>query len=250
VLILDAARTAIRREVASSLALLDGLDAAARARPTRCAGWTVADLVAHLSWGQRLEAAGFAGGASGQTEPVELAAIPLDEPPVLRASFADGHAALDAELTALTDADLGRLCPMPFGLAPAALLLQIVTMEVGVHGSDLADAVDQPATLAPDVVDATAMVLGVFLPALATGPEAGADYRFVGDGVDVRFRHDGTAWSTAAPDGDGDPAVTFTGSGSDLCLFLLGRGSIEERRLEVDGDLSAAARFRQLVPGM
>jgi uncharacterized protein (TIGR03083 family) len=248
VLTLDAARTAIRREVAASLALLDELDAAAWTRPTRCAGWTVADLVAHLAWGQRLEAAGFAGGAAGQTEPVELAAIPLDEPPVLRSSFAEGHAALDAELTALTDADLERLCPMPFGLAPAALLLQIVAMEVGVHGSDLADAVDRPGALADDVVDATATVLAVFLPALATGPDEGADYRFAGDGVDVRFRHDGTSWSTAPA--DSAAAVTFRGSGSDLCLYLLGRGSVEERRLQVDGDLSAAARFRGIVPGM
>lgn len=64
---LHQARRAIRREMLVVLDELAGLDGDAWGRPTRCQGWSVADLVAHLIWGQRLETQGVAAVAAGRT---------------------------------------------------------------------------------------------------------------------------------------------------------------------------------------
>lgn len=63
----------------------------------------------------------------------------------------------------------------------------------------------------------------------------------------MSLAYDGAAWST----GDtAEPDVTVRGPDSDLALFALGRGSIAERHLEVDGDLNRADDFRVHVPGL
>jgi uncharacterized protein (TIGR03083 family) len=247
---LDDARTAIRREMAATLAVVDALDDAGWATPTRCDGWRVADLVAHLAWGQRLVAGGVAGMLAGRDTPELPDAVAADEPTALPGELRRAHEALVAELDRVGADDVTRPAPMPFGLVPTALLLQVVAMEVGVHGSDLRAALGGDDGLADDVVRATAVVLGAFLPALAsaTRPAAPVAYRLAGEVVDLTLAFAGDAWTVA---GDtGTPAVTLAGADSDLCLFALGRGTIDERRLHVDGDPEAAARFRDHFPGI
>jgi hypothetical protein len=63
----------------------------------------------------------------------------------------------------------------------------------------------------------------------------------------VTLAYDGAAWSTTDT---GEVDVTFRGRDSDLVLFALGRGSVADRHLEVDGDLSRADDFRAHVPGL
>lgn len=249
-LTLDHARVAIRREMRGVLTCLASLEDDAWSAPTRCAGWSVADLVAHLVWGQRLEAGGLRGAAEGRDAAEVPDAVEPASPDELQEALRVAHAGLDGPLEALDESALERLAPMPFGLAPVSLLLQVITMEVGVHASDLREAVGGDGVLEDDVVAATATVLGVFLPALAangTRPPGPVRYRLLGDEVDVTLGYDGTAWATG---GDGPADATFRGRDSDLVLFALGRGSIADRRLEVDGDLSRAERFRAHVPGI
>lgn len=251
-LTLDHARVAIRREMRGVFTCLASLEDGTWSAATRCDGWSVTDLVAHLVWGQRLEAAGLQGAAEGREAADIPAPVEGAGPEVLVEQLRVAHADLDASLEALDEAALGRLAPMPFGLAPVALLLQIIAMEVGVHASDLREAVGGDGVLEDDVIAATATVLEGFLPSLAgngSPPEGPVGFRLLGEEVDLQLAFDGTTWSTSRTGGE-DADVTFRGRDSDLVLFALGRGSTADRRLEVDGDLSRAERFREHVPGI
>lgn len=251
-LTLDHARVAIRREMRGVLTCLSSLEDTAWSDPTRCAGWSVTDLVAHLVWGQRLEAGALRGAAEGRDAAEVPAPVEAGDPDVLVDRLRAAHAELDGFLEALDEGALERFAPMPFGAAPVGLLLQIITMEVGIHASDLREAVGGDGVLEDDVVAATATVLGVFLPSLAgngSRPEGPVRFRLLGEDVDVALGFDGTAWSTSGA-GAEDADVTFRGRDSDLVLYALGRGSIDDRRLEVDGDVSRAEDFRGHVPGI
>ena len=245
---LDEARAAIGREMTTALAELDGIEPARWSEPTRCWDWPVADLVAHLIWGQRLEAQAVEGLATGRTEAVEVPPVAVGEPGAMVAGLRAAHGELMHQLEARPAADLDRGAPMPYGTLPLAVLVQVVAMEVGVHHSDLRAALGMPDALAPDVVRATAAFLGAFLPVVAAGgarPDRPVSYRLAGRGgnVDLAFGWDGQAWSAI----DGPTAVTLSGDDSDVCLFALGRTGLE--RLSVDGDPKLAAAFQDYVPG-
>ena len=247
---LDQAREAIRREIGTALEELEGLDDDGWSRATSCHGWTVADLVAHLIWGQRLEAQGVDGVLTGRSVAVEVPAVPVAAPPVLVRDLRAAHHELLAGLDALRTDHLIRPAPMPYGPVPVPLLLQIITMEVGVHHSDLRVAAGGRGELQPDVVRGTAAFLQAFLPVLAGGgarPEGPVAYRLEGrDGnLVLTVGWDGVAWSTNAVT---RPTVTFSGADSDLCLFTLGRIGLDDP-LEVDGDRVAAGRFKEFLPG-
>ena len=245
---LDAACAAIGREMSTALTELEGIDPARWSKPTRCREWTVADLVAHLIWGQRLEAQAVEALATGRTEAVEVPPVPVGEPRAMVADLRAAHGELMGQLEARTAGDLDRGAPMPYGTLPLGILVQVVAMEVGVHHSDLRHGLGLPDALAPDVVRATAAFLGAFLPVVAGGgarPDGPVTYRLAGrdGGIDLTFGWDGQAWSAT----DGPATVTVSGDDSDVCLFALGRAGLE--RLSVDGHADAAAAFHRYVPG-
>lgn len=252
---LDEARAAHAREVVAVVDAVAGLDDGQWQAATRCEGWTVRDLVAHVAWGQRLEANGVAGLVEGRTTPLvpdDMTAPGRDE--VLAELRSSSQALLDG-LADRTDADLERLAPMPFGMPPLAVLIQVIAMEVGVHASDLHAALGRPSTLAPDVVRATETFLRLFLPTLAAGgPEDGASVscRLEGATVDLSLAWDGSAWSSvdAAAAGAATSTVTIKGADSDLCLYALGRlgPALDDAGLTVTGDDELASCFRSYFP--
>ena len=252
---LDEACAAIRREMSAAIDELEGVDAGAWARPTRCREWTVAGLVAHLTWGQRLEAQGVEGVATGRAVALEVPPVPVAPPGPALAGLRAAHEDLWAHLEARTTDDLQRPAPMPYGPVPLWLMLQVIAMEVGVHHSDLRTALGLNGHLSPDVVRATAAFLSAFLPAVATGgarPDRRVCYRLVGrqGDVDLAVSWDGEAWSVG--DGQalaGDATVTISGDDGDVCLFVLGRTVLAEAALAVEGDRAAAEAFQRFVPG-
>ncbi len=252
---LDEARAAIRREMSAAIGELEAVDADGWGKPTRCRDWTVADLVAHLTWGQRLEAQGVEGLATGRTVAVDVPPVPVADHDVLLAGLRAAHEDLRAHLEARTADDLERGAPMPYGPVPLRLLLQIITMEVGVHHSDLRTAIGLGGELAPDVVRATAAFLTAFLPLLATGgnrPARPVTYRLTGrqGNVDLAVGWDGDAWSVGSGHAvDGEGTVTLSGDDSDVCLFVLGRRALADAELRVEGDPDTAAAFQEFVPG-
>ena len=214
---------------------------------TRCAGWSVADLVAHTCWGTSFEADGLRRArteAIGVAEGDEVGAERTPE--VLRHHFAANADSLVGEMNAFLEAPYDRAVPMPYGALPIPLAFDVFAMEAGVHTSDLASALGEDDRLEPDVCRASLEFLHAFGPVMADPaarlePGQSVGLR-CGQGM-VRFFHDGDGWHAdrlAA-------STTITGDDSDVVLFALGRGPIAA--LIVEGDPEVAARFKDLIPG-
>ncbi|MCD2195414.1 maleylpyruvate isomerase family mycothiol-dependent enzyme [Actinomycetospora endophytica] len=244
----EQARTAVARDWARTLAVLDELGDAGDATPTRCAGWTLTDLARHGAWGTSMEAdalrrarTGTPGTAEGREPDGGAAAVTA----ALRASVAD----LDAELAQAGDIAEGTSLELPFGPVPAAFGLAVFTMEAGFHADDAVAAAGRDEALGEDVVGATTTVLPLVLPVLAAAagsapPAEGTVLALRGPAVELRFAVVDGAWAAAA---EASPAGTVTGTDDTAVLrFALGRAGTDDPRLTVDG---LAAEFKAWFPG-
>ncbi len=243
-------RTALAREWTATVDRLDRLDTSGWVTPTRCAGWTVADLVVHTVWGVSMEADAVSGARTRREAAADGRVVTVsDGPSVLAGGLRAAAADLLAQVDALESDDLSAPAPMPYGPVPLPLALTVFVMEAGVHSSDVADALGEPAPLAPDVAEATATSLAAFVPLLAangSGAPDGAVLAAAGPSVDLRIAAADGTW---AADPDATPTATVRGSDSDVLLFLLGRIPVDAPGLTVDGDAALAARFKEYVPG-
>ncbi|GAA4408426.1 hypothetical protein GCM10023168_25770 [Fodinibacter luteus] len=224
--------------------------------PTRLAGWAVSDLAAHACWGTSLEADAVERALRGDSEAAqgrspEPGASRDEVLDALRRSCGRLVAALDAleERAAADPRAVPESLPMPYGDVSVPLAGAIFTMEAGVHGSDLAAAVGDDDTLAPDVCRATFATLAVFGPVLSdaagTVPPPGVVIEVRGGGDCLRFGADDQGrWTSAATS---PVRTTITGSPSDVALFLLGRRGVDA--VTVHGDGAPAARFKEYLPG-
>ncbi|MGY0233139.1 TIGR03086 family metal-binding protein [Longispora urticae] len=110
-------------------------------RPTPCAGWNLADLLAHMIGQHR----GFAAAARGL--PVDLAVwedVTLGPDPA-----ADYAAASDDVLAAFGAEDFAerRLALHEFGVVPASTAMMMHFVDYLAHGWDVATALGVPARL-------------------------------------------------------------------------------------------------------
>jgi uncharacterized protein (TIGR03083 family) len=220
-------------------------------RPTRCAGWTVADLAAHALWGTTMEADALRrvrdGGPGHATGRVVDAST--DRRAVL-AELRQAHADLVTEVGRLAGTDLTLSAPMPYGDVPVDVLLDVYAMEAGIHGSDLADAVGEAPALSLTVARATESFLHMFLPVLAQpapNPPSGSDsFLLAGDRVRIGGRWAAGALVLEPPD---VPAVTVEGDDTAVLLFAMGRVPASHPRLRVDGDQHLAGDLKTYLPG-
>ncbi len=246
----DEVHRAVRREWGRVLAALEPLDDAALAAPTRCTGWTVLDLARHTAWGTSMEAdalrrarTGAGGVAQGRDADVGAAAV--------RAALREAVDALLHEL------DRGAVAPdvplaLPTGAVPALFGLHVFVLEAGVHADDLAAALGRDEPMAPDVVDATAVVLSAALPALAAlagegaeAPRSGTVVSVDGPNVALRCAFVDGAWS--AVDGSVEPTARVAGDDDTSVLrFALGRIPASDTRVHVSAE---AADFKRWFPG-
>lgn len=241
-----AAREVIEREWARFVELVaDVAGRGAWGTPTRLAGWAVVDLVRHVHWGMTLEADALArlrsgdGVAAGRDAPEAVDALPEAVDTALRW--------LSAELAATEELDEGTV-PMPYGAVPLALARQVFVMEAAAHTSDLEHAVTGDARFAPEATAPTGVVLTAFADALATGaprPERGTGLLLAGPTLRLGLGFDGEHWGPLT----GPASAEVRGSDRDLLLFALGRGRLDDLRLEVVGDRAVVERFKALVPG-
>lgn len=250
---LETARSAVVREAYDYAARLRALDEGLWSTPTRCAGWTVRDLAIHLV------------GAS------DAQACALDRmrdeshasPAIARPGLADaaasrilddldaGVAHLAAAIESLQPGDLDRQCPLPLGLLPGVVALQIITFEHGLHANDLRWALGDEAPLAGDVVRAAAAAMGAALPLLAqrsqSRPADGMCYRLRGDTVALAYVAADGGWRLWH--GDSAPTTEIAGDDSSVMLFAMGRIPATHPALHVAGDLAGAQRFKEYFPG-
>lgn len=229
-------------------------------RPTRLAGWTVRDLVAHVAWGQTMEAESLRQ-ALGEAADVPLDQVgPSVEPAVLVAALHRGHAELNRSVESIAEAvadhpdgagQLGHLrLPTSALSAPAAALLFAV--EATTHAADLAEALGIPHILTPDALTAcigfTVPLLG-FTGSLGGGANVGTTLALRGRRLNVRaIRHE-QHWRFETDSSHQTADATVAGSDEALVLFTLGRLRVDSDQLAVTGNADLASRFKEFFPG-
>ena len=269
----------IESEAARLRRFLDGLSQEEWLLPSACAGWTVADVAAHLTqgaytWSEGITRAqaGDAGPPPGQqalrpgergSEATAQRAIDLrrekgkDE---LLQQFSDGYASLGRVLGGLQPQDWDKPCFHRRGVLPVRDYVGLRVQELTIHGWDMRWALDQSAEPweQPFAVMVDRMVprwlTNTFSPAEA--PPALVRYRFHVSGP-VPLRQDvlveGEKFSTE-PASDGSADVTFRCNTGNYLLLIYGRldlsRGVPESRLVVSGDKDQAARFNALFRGV
>ncbi|GIJ23872.1 maleylpyruvate isomerase N-terminal domain-containing protein [Micromonospora lutea] len=191
---LIAVRSAFHDECDRLGTVLRTLDRADLDRPTRCTPWTVADLLAHLRTGAnrladmlrdtppgpaQVDAAGYFGAAKFtrqvdadriESARSEAARHRRDAPPAGPGTVldADFDRAWRATLSAVDAHPADRVVRTRHGDAMTVTeFLRTRVVEVGVHGLDLAEALDRPPWLTPTAARLIADLLtgGRALPA-------------------------------------------------------------------------------------
>src|SRR5215472_4376067 len=131
--------------IASTAVIVKTVRADQAGAPTPCTEWDVRDLLNHVIGTLWLSEALFAGHAP--RHPMAPGGLPgtdlAGEDPA--AAYADASA---AALTAAGTGDtLTRVHPTPLGDMPGPALAGFTTLDIAVHGWDLARATGQPADL-------------------------------------------------------------------------------------------------------
>jgi uncharacterized protein (TIGR03084 family) len=225
---MDAVLTALNEQHAELDALLEPLDNAGWSSPTRCEGWTVADVVLHLAQTDRFAIASaqgrfaedvqvLAGGLDRRGNVDDGAAALVERERglpngVLYARWRDGAAALRAVLAA---SDPHLRVDWVAGQLSIHTLVATRLAECWIHTGDVADAVGV-RQLPTDRLEHVARLAWRTLP-----------YAFARDGRAVAGP---VAFHLRAPSGatwdfvpDQQPATVIEGDGIELCLVAARR---------------------------
>jgi len=214
-------------------AALDPLDDADWARPSRCPGWTVADVVLHLAQTDELAASnarGDTGGndwAGGDVDSVVDAAVARERgaPPaeVLRR----WRAAASAVRESLASADPRQPIPWVVGSLPARTLATTRLAECWVHTGDVLYALGTRQ-------EPTDRLWHIARLAWRTLPYAFAkDGRKPAGGFGLKLRApDGSTWEFGLDD---DPATVVRGDALGFCLVAARRTTPERVDLSATG---------------
>jgi uncharacterized protein (TIGR03086 family) len=162
-----------RRAVRAGVAVVSSVTAADLGRPTPCAGWTVADLLAHMT----VQHHGFALASDGGAQDLETWRVrPLGPDPA-----ADYAHAADTVLAAF-DADgvLDREFALPEITTevrfPARQAISFHFIDAVVHGWDVAQSLDLPYSLDDEVL-AAALPVAQAVPEGERRLRPGASFR-------------------------------------------------------------------------
>ena len=138
----DAAAVAESRRVLGPVPDLD--------RPTPCAGWTLRDLLAHMTVQHR----GFAVAVRGaETEKADWVPVPSGSDPV--ADYADACAQVGVVFAALADPSAPVLLPeLRSEPVAAAVAVSFHLLDYVVHSWDVAVTLGVEVTFVPDSLDA------------------------------------------------------------------------------------------------
>jgi uncharacterized protein (TIGR03084 family) len=240
---MDAILTALGEQHAELDALLGLLDDAAWSSPTRCEGWTVADVVLHLSQTDRLALASAQGRFGGELDVLagglerrgtvdDGAAAMVDHERgipngVLYARWRDGAAALR---DVLAESDPHLRVDWVAGQLSIRTLVATRLAECWIHSGDVADAVGR-AQLPTDRLEHIARLAWRTLPYAFS-----RDGRALSGPVEFHLRApSGAVWDFVPDDAPpGEPTVV-DGDGVELCLLAARRTTPDATSLRGSG---------------
>jgi uncharacterized protein (TIGR03083 family) len=245
------ARSLSIRELDDMTRIASALDDAQWTGPTRCGDWSVADLCAHAGLAAVQQAEAFRRAAKGILEPPQYPGAPMLAVAEILDLLVEGSRALSAALDELPPEVLQGLTPLPFGVVPTVVAIQIPVYEYAFHADDLRHAIGDPG---PFPADIAGEYMG-FFPGLSSMLAAGAApgrpdhaYRLVAPAGSVLLAPGAEGWSVVESS-DGE-LCEIAGPDDVIALFLMGRIGPDDPRLTVSGSAAAAARdFKRWFPG-
>lgn len=215
-------------------------------RPSRCAGWTIADVVLHLAQSDELAAA----SAQGRLEEVapEWAASGSDVDDQAGVAVTEQRGAPGAEVyqrwraaaasvrSLLGAADPATKMRWVVGYLPARTLATTRLSEAWIHTGDVLEPLGVPQP-------PTERLWHIARLAWRTIPYAFTrDSRELAGPVAVSLSApDGSAWEYGFGDGDGSPATVIRGPALDFCLVAGQRLAAADSRLTAEGPDAEAA---------
>ena len=254
---LTSATKAAEDDLGAIIDLLGGLTDDQWEAPVRCVGWRVSDLAAHVTGAGRGQAEGLRRAAAGITDLAVLDPPAARDPRSLLAALTDSR---DKLMTALADVPpevLAGTVPLPFGLLPAPVALQVVALEYGFHRNDLEWALGHEVPLAEDMSATLLAILPGLLPMLAGGSPVSAagiapanpvSFRLIAPSGRLLVAHAEDGWSMVPDPGDGPVSCEVRGGDSSVALFVMGRIGADHPGLTVT-DQATARAFKQYFPG-
>jgi uncharacterized protein (TIGR03083 family) len=162
-------------------ALLATLDDDQWATPSRCQGWTVQDVVAHLAGVNAFWRGSMMAGLAGSPTRVLSGFDPAASPPLMVATmnalppaaileqFVTTNEGFVDAVIELTDDGWSTMAESPVGLVPIRLMAQHALWDSWVHERDIAIPLGVPATVEPDEVLSCLRYSAAVSPALALG---------------------------------------------------------------------------------
>jgi uncharacterized protein (TIGR03083 family) len=254
---LAAATAAAERDFSAIIDQVDGLADSDWHAPVRCEGWRITDLAVHVAGAGRGQAEALRRAAAGQADLARLDPPASREPRTLLASLKQARDQLLAALRAVPGHALDGVVPLPFGLLPAAVALQIIPLEYGFHRNDLDWALGQTVPLTGDIASTLLAITPGLLPMLAAGtpvgapgipPAAAVSFRLSAPAARILARYETGQWSIG-PDGSPAPVTCeISGDQSSLALFIMGRIDAGHPALTVSSP-DAARAFKRYFPG-
>lgn len=247
---------------ASLDALLSSLDEDAFAAPTACPGWSVSDVVAHITGTELM----MAGEAAPAVEVPDLAHLRNDigraneawiierrswNPAQIVDEFRSVVDRRTSELAVLTQDDIDAASWTPAGHATLGRFLQIRVFDTWIHELDIRDAVGEAGHESGPAVRRTLAEIGNGLGFVVGKKAAAPDGSWVRielpgpEGVAYNVVVDGRASLVdAAP--PGEPTVSLTASSTDFVRCIGGRIDsvryLEDGRITLRGDEELGAR--------
>ncbi len=216
-------------------------------------GWRVTELLDHVGRAAHQQAEAFENLFAGSSE------IPTYPHPgtASRGEIAEAlRSGRDRFVTAvdkLDDSFLDSFTPLPFGLVPTPIAVQIAALEYGYHHWDLEHALGSDAYRLPDDVSSNGFeFLGGLLPMLAgavAGPAEPLAFELRSPAGALVLEHGGERWE-ALPAPTQDQVCVIEGDVDQLALAGMGRIPADHPTLEVSGPAAGeASRFKGYFPG-
>jgi uncharacterized protein (TIGR03083 family) len=245
------------------LQTIDAIPADAWTKPSRCEGWSVTTVVAHVTTGDQLFRAVVLDATgqdrAGEDLPADFAdrqrrfqALSTWEGPKLREAAHKASDQMVAAVSEAVDKTPQMLVTVPYGTVPMPVVRNLRVNEYIIHGYDLMPAIGQAIPI-PDwfidraLGDSIALTTRLHQRSPHKGKSASFHiHRTDGDGEWVLQAGDG---QSVVESGHRKADVAMRGPGEGLYWVLMGRGKPQDHGVEVHGDPALAAAFKEWFPG-